>query len=74
MFVAWEHHLLDELVKHFLATLGGDAKLVPEWEKDDFDSIFILRVTTDHGRRNVAFEHAQEGLNGLPAGCPGAAR
>ena len=74
IFVAWEHHLLDEMVKHFMVSLGGDPHQVPEWHGDDFDSIFVLRIRTDHSRRTVAFCHEQEGLNGLPTTYPVPAR
>ena len=74
IFVAWEHHLLDEMVRHFMVSLGGDPHQVPDWHGDDFDSIFVLRIRTDHGKRTIAFSHEQEGLNGLPTTCPGPAR
>ena len=74
IFVAWEHHLLDEMVKHFMVSLGGDPHQVPEWHGDDFDSIFVLRIRTDHSKRTIAFSHEQEGLNGLPTTYPVPAR
>ena len=74
IFVAWEHHLLDEMVKHFMVSLGGDPHQVPDWPGDDFDSIFVLHIRTDRGKRTVAFSHEQEGLDGMPMTCPGPAR
>ena len=73
VFVAWEHHLLYEMVKHFMVTLGGDPHQVPEWPQDDFDSIYVLHVRTDHAKRSITFDHEQEGLNGLPTTCPDSA-
>jgi hypothetical protein len=72
VFIAWEHHLLYEMVKHFMVSLGGDSHQVPDWPKDDFDSIYVLHVRTDHGKRSITFEHEQEGLDGLSDACPGA--
>ena len=71
VFVAWEHHYLHQLVRRIVVSLGGDPKEVPEWPAEDFDSIYVLRVKTDHGKRSVTFEHEQEGLDGLPDTCPG---
>ena len=71
VFVAWEHHLLDELVKHLVSAFGGEAADVPEWPEDDFDSIFVVRLRTDvQGRRSVSFEHDLEKLNGQSSTFP----
>ena len=74
IFVVWEHHLLDEMVKKFMVSLGEDPHQVPDWPGDDFDSIFVLRIRVDHGRRTIVFSHEHEGLDGLPTTCQGAAR
>ncbi len=71
VFVAWEHHLLVKAAKEMVASLGGDAKAVPAWPGEDFDSIYVIRVREDGaGRRSVSFTTEQQGLNGLPASCP----
>jgi hypothetical protein len=74
IFVAWEHRLLDEMVKRLMSAFGGDPHDVPDWPGSDFDSIFVVRIQSDHGKRAIAFAHEQEGLNGLPTTCPGPAR
>lgn len=74
IFVAWEHHLLDELVKHLVSAFGGNAADVPEWPEEDYDSIFVVRLRTDaQGRRSVMFEHDLERLNGQSTAFPAAA-
>lgn len=73
VFITWEHHLLYEMVKHFMVSLGGDPHQVPDWPANDFDSIYVLHVRTDHNKRSITFDHEQEGLNGLPDTCPGPA-
>ena len=71
VFVAWEHHLLDDLVKHLVAAFGGNAGDVPEWPGEDFDSVFIVRLRTDaQGRRSVTFEHDLEKLDGQSSTFP----
>ena len=74
IFVVWEHHLLDEMVKKFMASLGEDPHQVPDWPGDDYDSIFVLRIRMDHGKRTIAFSHEHEGLDGLPTTCSGEVR
>ena len=74
IFVAWEHTLLDQFVKRLMTSFGSDATEVPDWPGDDFDSIFVVRIRTEGGKRTVTFAHEQEGLNGLSKDCPGARR
>ncbi|HWB59341.1 MAG TPA: hypothetical protein VG733_07605 [Chthoniobacteraceae bacterium] len=65
IFVAWEHIKLDLLVKNTVRDLGGDPNAVPEWPGKDFDSIFVLKIRTEGGKRTVTFQHDQEGLDGM---------
>ncbi len=71
IFVAWEHNLLDVLVKNLMQTFGGDPLSVPDWEDTDFDSIFVIKLRTEGEKRTIKFEHTQEGLNGQSTDCPG---
>ena len=70
VFVAWEHHLLVQLVKRLLSAYGSDAADVPDWPGNDFDSIYVVRIRTEGGKHTVTFVHEQEGLNGMSAECP----
>ena len=60
IFVAWEHHNLEDAVRHLVTSFGGDAKAVPKWHSDDFDSLYIVRITDG---KSVDFTIGQEGLN-----------
>jgi hypothetical protein len=70
VFVAWEHHMLVELAGHILATVGGSPSVVPDWQDDDFDSIYILRLQRSGGQTAASFSHGHEGLNGRSMTCP----
>ncbi len=70
VYVAWEHVLLDFFAKSVLKRLGGDPKTVPPWASDDFDSIFVIRITTGPAGKSVAFSVEHEGLNNLGDDCP----
>jgi len=61
IYVAWEHHKLDDLVKKLLADLGSQTT-VPEWPREDFDSLFVVTIHTDGTRRSVEFRVDQEGI------------
>ena len=70
IFVAWEHHKLEKLVKDILSKHGVDPAIVPIWSNDDYDSIYVLKVRSESGKTVITFRHDTEDLNGLPTQCP----
>jgi hypothetical protein len=68
IFVAWEHTLAVQAVRDMVARRGGDPKRVPDWARDDFDSIYVVTVPRT-GKPSFRIEH--EGLDGLSTSCPG---
>ena len=71
IFVVWEHHLLGDLVRKMVTAFGGDGHEVGDWAKDDYDSIFIVKLRTEPGgKRSVGFERDKEGLDGLSTRYP----
>lgn len=72
--VVWEHHFGEKLARRLLAALKSTDK-VPEWDNDDFDSIYIIRITTTPGgARQATFTRETEGLNGQPGTCSAGAK
>jgi hypothetical protein len=69
VFVAWEHKYLADFVKHLIKSSGGDASQVPSWPGNDFDSIFVIRLTHKKGA-TATFTHDTEGLDNLSTDCP----
>ena len=57
-------------MRRLLSAYGSDATEVPDWSGDDYDSIFVLHIRTEGGKRTVTFAHEQEGLNGMSPDCP----
>jgi hypothetical protein len=70
IYIAWEHVLLDDFAKDMLQRHGGDSTQVPAWPAQDYDSIFLIKITRDKGRESVAFTIDHEGLNDLSDDCP----
>ena len=70
VFVAWEHRYLDSFVKEIVKSSGGDISQVPEWQSNDFDSIFVIRVVHDGRRPTLSFTRDSEGLDNLSTECP----
>jgi hypothetical protein len=69
VFISWEHLQLQQLVQNIMNTYGGGAA-VPPWPSDDFDSLYVVRLTNSGGAITAQFEHDFEGLTSLPATCP----
>ena len=71
VYIAWEHHLLRKIVRDIIADIDpAQVHKVPQWKFDDFDSIFVLKIAEQGGRKTLSFRHDQQGLNGLPVSCP----
>jgi len=68
LFVAWEHHELEDLARAILKKRGGDAGLVGKWHGDDFDSIYVLTLRSGGG---TTFKVESEGLDHQSDVCPG---
>ena len=69
--VAWEHVAVAQLARLLVAEHGGDPTIVPNWQGDDFDSIYVVRLTQTGAGTAVAFEKRREGLDAEPTTCPG---
>ena len=72
IFVAWEHHELEELVKQLVSEYQGDPNEIPNWKGEDFDSLYILRITSRDGKKSISFTQDHEGLSNLSTDCPDA--
>jgi hypothetical protein len=71
--IAWEHKLIEKLVRDMLAAHGGSASDVPHWQSADFDSIYIVKLDWRNGTPRASFKHEQQGLDGRSKDCPCAA-
>ena len=70
VFIAWEHGLLDEFARNLAQDNGGDPGQIPAWVGDEYDMIFVFKISTENGRKTISFTLDHEGLNGLSDDCP----
>jgi hypothetical protein len=71
IFVAWEHAELNDFAKLMLSSYGKDPSAVPKWQDDDYDRIYVFKITENHGKRSLTFQVDKEGLNNsLKETCP----
>jgi hypothetical protein len=72
VFVAWEHYFAMMAARGLMTQFGGDPESVPQWDAKDFDSIYVVHLTTQaDGSRKATFTLSHQTLNGLPKQCPG---
>jgi len=71
VLVAWEHKQIEKIVRHIMKTYGGDASAVPKWKSEDFDSLYVVKLTRSTTSTTARFEQDHEGLDGQPTICPG---
>ncbi|WP_434634027.1 hypothetical protein [Chromobacterium sp. CV08] len=73
IYIAWEHKQLQQLASDIMRRYGGKngADQVPVWDKNDFDSLYVITVDYDKGRPAASFRVDRQGLDDLPAACPG---
>ncbi len=68
--VAWEHNLIPKIADKLIVHNGGEAGVAPKWNGDDYDGMYVVRVTRDGDKSAATFERVTEGLDGQPAACP----
>jgi len=70
VFVSWEHLNLDKFAKNLMTTLGGDRTLISKWPDDDYDRIYVFKITRHNGHAEISFRQDQEHLNHLSTAYP----
>jgi hypothetical protein len=69
ILIAWEHMLIETITRNLLTAHGGNPALVPKWQDDDFDSIYVVTIVRARDATSASFVHTHEGLNGQSTTC-----
>lgn len=64
VLVAWEHHNINDIVKK-IASNKGITLNIPNWESNDFDTIYVMKL----GEYSINFNIANESLNNQNTDC-----
>jgi broad specificity phosphatase PhoE len=67
VFIAWEHRVAQDIAREMIRKSGGDPTVVPRWESEDFDSLYVVTVD-ESGKAQFRLDH--QGLDKLPDTCP----
>lgn len=68
IFIAWEHYYIQQLSKHLVGV--NNQTTIPEWQSDDFDSIYVILIYTKDHQKTITFLKRQENLNNMSTKCP----
>lgn len=70
IFVAWEHHLARKIVEDLMISINNQGTVIPKWNDDDFDSIYVVKITQVDNKPQATFVLMQQGLNNASKNCP----
>jgi hypothetical protein len=70
VLVGWEHKIIVDVARELLSAHGGDPADVPKWKRDDFDSVYVVKIDWSGPKPTATFARSSEELNGQPEACP----
>jgi len=66
VFLSWEHLQIRALAREVLLRHGLNPDIIPAWNENDFDSLYVVKITRQDGRVTaLSFAHQYEGLNNV---------
>jgi len=70
IFMAWEHGMQNVFAKRLVKHFGVDPKIIPSWPGNEYDMIYVFKITTKGGKSTLTFKIEHEGLNNRDENCP----
>jgi hypothetical protein len=71
IYLAWEHVYLNEFAKRLLKAYGKDPSVVPDWPNEEYDRIYIFKITNVGNKKDITFRVEQQLLTeSLSDKCP----
>jgi hypothetical protein len=70
ILIAWEHEKIEAATRALLAAHGADVAVVPEWHGKDFDSIYVVTLSSIGDTKKATFTVMRQGLDGQKETCP----
>jgi len=69
ILLAWEHKEIVSIARAILSSHGADPSIVPHWNGDDFDSVYVVTISRDGDTAKATFALTHENLDGQPTTC-----
>lgn len=72
IYTAWSRGYVSEIMNELLEEVGADDSLnVDRWHREDFDSVYVIKLHWKNGVAKASLEAQAQGLNGTESECPG---
>jgi hypothetical protein len=69
VLVGWEHKMIGAIARELLSAHGGNPSDVPEWNRNDFDGVYVVTIDWSGAKPKATFAQTSEGLNEEPETC-----
>jgi len=71
VYTAWSNGYLPELINQVAEEATGQKQTIADdWDKEDFDSIYVLTVLWHDGKATLHYKKTRQGLDGGSSTCP----
>lgn len=71
IYTAWSRGYVSEIMNELLDEVGADDSLqVDRWHREDFDSLYAIRLHWKNGVATASLEAQAQGLDGRDLQCP----
>lgn len=72
IYTAWSRGYVSEIMNELLDEVDADENLsVDRWHREDFDSVYVIRLHWKNGEATASLEAQAQGLNEAKSECPG---
>lgn len=72
IYTAWSRGYVSEIMNELLDEVDADESLnVDRWHREDFDSVYVIRLHWKNGIAKATVEAQAQGLNETTSECPG---
>ncbi|MEH6389791.1 MAG: histidine phosphatase family protein [Pseudomonas profundi] len=72
IYTAWSRGYVSEIMNELLEEVDADESLaVDRWHREDFDSVYVIKLHWRNGVAKASLEAQAQGLNDTGSACPG---
>lgn len=72
IYTAWSRGYVSEIMNELLDEVDADESLaVDRWHREDFDSVYVIKLHWKDGVAKTSLEAQAQGLNDAKSQCPG---
>lgn len=72
IYTAWSRGYVSEIMNELLDEVDADESLnVARWHREDFDSVYVIKLHWRNGVAKASLEAQAQGLNDTGSACPG---